>query len=59
MTLDSHKTYTLEEVSKILKITVVTAKRLIYKNEIKANKIGGQWRISSKEIDRLLGYNEG
>ena len=51
---DEHKTYTTEEVANILKFTVVTIKRLIYKNEIHAVKVGGQWRIPSKEIDRLL-----
>ena len=46
--------YTTAEAQSLLKISNSTIKRLIKKGLIKANKIGGQYRILGKEILRLV-----
>lgn len=46
--------YTTDETRKILKISKSTIKRLLKKGLIRANKIGGQYRILGKEILRLI-----
>jgi len=46
--------YTTEETQKLLKISNSTIKRMLKKGLIKANKIGGQYRIMGKEILRIL-----
>ena len=42
--------YTTAETQKILKISNSTIKRLLKRGLIRANKIGGQYRILGKEI---------
>lgn len=46
--------YTTAETQKILKISNSTIKRLLKKGLIRANKVGGQYRIVGKEILRLI-----
>ncbi|OGF26082.1 hypothetical protein A2303_04755 [Candidatus Falkowbacteria bacterium RIFOXYB2_FULL_47_14] len=46
--------YTTEETQDLLKISNSTIKRLLKKGLIKANKVGGQYRIMGKEILRLV-----
>lgn len=46
--------YTTAETQEILKISNSTIKRLLKKGIIRANKIGGQYRILGKEILRLV-----
>jgi len=46
--------YTTSETKEILKISNSTIKRLLKKGVIKANKVGGQYRILGKEILRLV-----
>ncbi len=46
--------YTTAETQKILKISNSTIKRLLKKGLLKANKIGGQYRILGREILRLV-----
>jgi len=46
--------YTTNETKEILRISNSTIKRLLKKGVIKANKIGGQYRILGKEILRLI-----
>lgn len=46
--------YTTEETKNILRISDSTIKRLLKKGLIKANKVGGQYRILGKEILRLV-----
>lgn len=46
--------YTTNETKKILKISDSTIKRLLKKGIIRANKVGGQYRILGKEILRLV-----
>ena len=45
--------YTTEETQKLLKISNSTIKRMLKKELIRANKVGGQYRILGKEILRL------
>ena len=46
--------YTTKEAQQILKISKSTIKRMLKKGLIRANKIGGQYRILGKEILRLV-----
>ena len=46
--------YTTIETQKLLKISNSTIKRMLKKELIKANKVGGQYRILGKEILRLV-----
>lgn len=46
--------YTTEETRLLLKISESTIKRMLKKGLIKANKVGGQYRILGKEILRLV-----
>lgn len=46
--------YTTAETREILKISNSTIKRLLKKGLIRANKVGGQYRILGKEILRLI-----
>ncbi|MEK7514323.1 MAG: helix-turn-helix domain-containing protein [Patescibacteria group bacterium] len=55
--IKSHAVYTTEETRKFLKISQSTIKRLLKKGLIKANKVGGQYRILGKEIFRVISPN--
>lgn len=46
--------YTTAETQKLLKISNSTIKRLLKNGLLKANKVGGQYRILGKEILRLV-----
>jgi len=46
--------YTTAEAEKILKISNSTIKRLLKKGLIRANKVGGQYRILGRELLRLV-----
>lgn len=46
--------YTTAEVQELLKISNSTIKRLLKKGLIRANKVGGQYRIMGKEILHLV-----
>lgn len=46
--------YTTGETQELLKISSSTIKRLLKKRLIRANKVGGQYRIMGKEILRLV-----
>jgi excisionase family DNA binding protein len=46
--------YTTGETRDILRISESTIKRLLKKGLLRANKVGGQYRILGKEILRLL-----
>jgi excisionase family DNA binding protein len=49
-----NEVYTTEETQKLLKISNSTIKRLLKSGLLKANKIGGQYRILGHEILRAL-----
>ena len=46
--------YTTTEIQGLLKVSKSTIKRLLKKGLIKANKVGGQYRILGKEILHLI-----
>lgn len=46
--------YTTHETQELLKISNSTIKRMLKKGLIRANKVGGQYRILGKEILRLV-----
>lgn len=46
--------YTTKEAQALLKISESTIKRLLKKGVLRANKVGGQYRIFGKEILRLV-----
>ena len=50
MAIDPNEIYTTRETQDLLKISGSTMKRLLKRGLIKANKIGGQYRILGKEI---------
>ena len=46
--------YTTTEAQELLKISNSTIKRMLKKGLIRANKVGGQYRIMGKELLRLV-----
>lgn len=46
--------YTTVETQELLKISSSTIKRLLKKGLLKANKVGGQYRILGKEILHMI-----
>ena len=46
--------YTTSEAQDFLRISESTVKRLLKKGLLRANKVGGQYRILGKEILRVL-----
>ena len=50
----TNEVYTTAEAQKMLKVSNSTIKRLLKKGLIRANKVGGQYRILGKEILRLV-----
>ena len=52
--VDPNGIYTPRETREILKVSSSTIKRLIKKEIIRANKVGGQYRVLGKEILRLV-----
>ena len=53
-TINPNEIYTTNETRRLLKISNSTMKRLLKRGLIKANKIGGQYRILGKELLRLI-----
>lgn len=52
--INPNEVYTTSETQNFLKISNSTLKRLLKRGLIKANKIGGQYRITGKELLRLV-----
>jgi excisionase family DNA binding protein len=52
--ISPHQVYTTKETQEHLKISNSTIKRFLKNKIIRANKIGGQYRILGKEILRIL-----
>jgi len=46
--------YTTAEVQGLLKVSDSTIKRLLKNGALRANKVGGQYRIMGKEVLRLI-----
>lgn len=53
-TINPYEVYTTSETQKLLKISDSTIKRLLKNGLLKANKVGGQYRILGKEILHLV-----
>lgn len=53
-TAPSFKTYSLDETAAILKVSRRTLQDYIKTGRIKAQKIGGHWRISEKNLQRFI-----
>ncbi len=49
-----NEVYTTNEAQKLLKVSNSTIKRMLKNGLIRANKVGGQYRILGKEILRLV-----
>ncbi len=49
-----HNVYTTNETRDILRVSESTIKRMLKSGLIRANKVGGQYRILGKEILRVL-----
>lgn len=49
-----HGVYTTGETRDILRVSESTIKRMLKKGLLRANKVGGQYRILGKEILRVL-----
>ncbi len=56
--IKNNAVYTTGETQELLKISNSTIKRMLKKKLIKANKVGGQYRILGKEILRLVSPEE-
>lgn len=52
--INTHEVYTTSEAEKLLKISNSTMKRILKNGLLKANKVGGQYRILGKEILRIV-----
>lgn len=52
--LKENAIYTTDEVRSLLKVSKSTIKRLLKQGILRANKVGGQYRVMGKEILRLI-----
>ena len=52
--INPNEVYTTGETQALLKISPSTIKRLLKRGIIKANKVGGQYRILGKELLRIV-----
>lgn len=52
--IKANAVYTTQEAQDLLKISSSTIKRLLKRGLLRANKVGGQYRILGKEILRLI-----
>ena len=54
MEINHNEVYTTQEAQGLLKVSKSTIKRLIKKGIIRANKVGGTYRILGKEMLRAV-----
>ncbi|MBP9817340.1 helix-turn-helix domain-containing protein [Candidatus Shapirobacteria bacterium] len=52
------KYYSIEEVSKMLKVAYLTVYRWIRSGRLESVKAGRQYRINKIELDRFIKYND-
>lgn len=52
--IKKYAVYTTADVQRLLKLSDSTVKRLLKKGILRANKVGGQYRILGKEILRVI-----
>lgn len=53
-TPESFKMFTLEEVATILGVSVRTMHTYVKTGRIKAVKIGGSWKVSTKNLQQFI-----
>lgn len=53
-TPENFKMFTLEEVSTILGVSVRTMHTYVKTGRIKAVKIGGSWKVSTKNLQQFI-----
>ena len=46
--------YTVEQVAEILQVSVQTVRNLIRRKELKAFRVGSQFRVKKEELDRYM-----
>lgn len=58
--MENEKTYTLQEIADILKVTRQTIYNNVYAGNIKAVKIGNNWRVTEATLQEILqhGWND-
>lgn len=49
-----NEVYTTVEIRTLLKVSESTIKRLLKRGAIRANKVGGQYRVLGKELLKML-----
>lgn len=47
-------TFTIREVSNILKVSELTVRRCVKEKTLKASRIIGQWRVTALDLDRFM-----
>lgn len=52
--INPNEIYTTNEVQSLLKISNSTIKRLLKRGILRANKVGGQYRVLGKEVLRIV-----
>ena len=52
--INPNEVYTTNETKSLLKISESSIKRLLKRGLIRANKVGGQYRITGKELLRII-----
>ncbi|OGN31820.1 MAG: hypothetical protein A3I92_02875 [Candidatus Yanofskybacteria bacterium RIFCSPLOWO2_02_FULL_43_10b] len=52
--INSNEVYTTGEAKSLLKVSASTIKRLLKRGIVRANKVGGQYRILGKELLRVV-----
>lgn len=52
--IQENAVYTTEEARQLLRVSDSTIKRLLKRGLLRANKVGGQYRILGKEILRVI-----
>ena len=52
--IKSNEVYTTKEVQDYLRVSKSTVKRLLKRGVIKANKVGGQYRVLGREVLNLI-----
>lgn len=52
--INPNEIYTTNEARNLLKVSNSTIKRLLKKGALRANKVGGQYRVLGKELLRIV-----
>jgi excisionase family DNA binding protein len=47
--------YTVEELAELIEMHPRTIRRYIREGKLKANKVGGEWRISEEDVSMFMG----